>query len=660
MIGYSVAADIITGYYVILSYWDVECGKLIQLETKDGTAAFMRFLATKNLIMQNAVFDCSMIEDSFQVNLMPYVHTDTLLLGHLLNENRSNGLKERGVELYGEDAAKEQKEMKESVHRNGGVLTKDCYELYKADADLLARYGAKDAILTLKVFYHDVPILIGEGLDKFFYEEETMPLLRGPTYELNRTGLKVDPAKLQKLKQELEADCLEAKGFMYKEIDPIVKTAYPGTSKKNTFNIGAGGQRAWLLFIELGQEFKNLTKEGKNLCRELEIKVPYHAAAKRAFIELITSKKGDVYCQGKWNPKTKKRTGPKKVRDPWFYLASGKETMNLYADKYKWVETFLKYSKDLKLLNTYVEGIQSRMKYNVIRPSFLQHGTTSGRYSSKVPNFQNLPRDDKRVKACIISRPGKVFVGADYAQLEPRVFASVSQDVTLLKCFRDGQDFYSVIGADVFNKTDCTLVKDDTPNSFPVKHKKLRDVSKMIALSIPYGTTPFQLARQTGKPIAECEEIVSGYLLSYPGVDAMMQESHNHAKTKGVVYSLYGRPRRMPKALEIAELGDVPHDQLPYEMRNLLNLATNHRIQSSAASIMNRAAIAFIATCSDKAWAEVKLIIQVHDELVVECPEYLAQEVALRLKHCMEFTTELPGVALIAEPKIALNLADLK
>jgi DNA polymerase I len=660
IIGFSVCAEVGTAYYVILSEWNVADQKLNRLETLGGCEEFMAFLSTKSLIMHNAVFDCSMVLDNFGVDLMPGVHTDTMLLAHLLDENRSAALKELAVGIFGEDSKQEQIEMRASISKNGGLLTKEKYELYKGDSELIGRYGAKDAELTLRLFYELVPKLYEQNLQDFFYKDETMPLLRGPTYEMNRTGLRVDPDKLRKLKQQLEADCLEAKAFIYNEISPHIKEKYKGTSKANSFNIGSSSQLAWLLFFKLNQDFKSLTEEGRHLCKALNIKIPYYPAARRQFIDLVEAAKGQEYAQGNWNKKTQKRGKPKKVRDPWYYIACGKETLGMYANKYKWVASLLKYNKDLKLLNTYVAGIQSRMKYNVIRPSFLQHGTTSGRYSSRDPNFQNLPRDDKRVKACIVSRPGKVFVGADYSQLEPRVFASISQDARLLKCFKDGDDFYSVIGADVFNKIDCTLVKDDTSNSFPVKYKKLREIAKVIALATPYGTTPFQMSRAMGKTADECHEIIRNYLDNYPGVEQMMLKAHEQVKTNGVVYNLYGRPRRIPEAKKIPKHVNHGDPGTPYEMRNMMNLAVNHPIQSSGASIMNRAAIAITEVCKELGWVEVKIVMQVHDELILEVPESLAEDVALVLKHCMETTTFLPGVDLIAEPKIANNLADLK
>ncbi len=410
IIGISVCADIKIAYYVILSYWDVEQQKLIDLETKQNIVELLKDLTSKQLIMHNAFFDCWMIENNFKVTLLPHVHTDTMILGHLLDENRRNGLKELSLSLYGEDSVTEQLEMKESVTKNGGVLTKTKYELYKADADLIARYGAKDAILTLKLFYTFVPELFEQGLDKFFYEDESMPLVRGTTYDLNATGLRVDPDKLAALRSTLEAECLEIKAFVYNEIADYITDKYPGTSKATTFNINSSKQLAWLLFIRLGNPFHTLTDEGRELCNKLNIKIPYNFKAKREFVQMCTDKLGTPWTEPCKSLKTGKEVKSKTIKEAHNYLSCNKESLKLLADKYVWVAKLLEYSKKQKLLNTYIDGIQEKMQYNVIHPSFLQHGTTSGRYSCKEPNFQNLPRDDKRIKACIVSRPGKVFV----------------------------------------------------------------------------------------------------------------------------------------------------------------------------------------------------------------------------------------------------------
>lgn len=672
VIGFSLAfmdGDDYLGVYVILRYWDVEKQQLIDMDTLDCAKEFIEFLRTKKLIMHNAPFDCMITNSNFGVELMPSVHTDTMVLAHLLDENRACALKDLGVMLFGEDARQEQMEMRQSVYANGGVLTKVQYELYKADPFIIAKYGAKDAILTLKLFYTLVPQLFAEGLDKFFYEDETMPLLRGPTYDMNTTGLCVDAAKLQTLKNTLEAELMEARSFIYKEIDAYVKTKYKATAKGTTFNIGASQQMAWLLFFNLGNDWTRLTDAGKEVCQFLDMKMPYSAGARREFISRCQVAKGQIYKEGKWNAKTKKMAKPSKVGEPWKYISCGRETLEKLATKYKWVEVLLQYHKNTKLLSTYVIGIQSRMKYNIIRPGFKQHGTTSGRYSSNNPNFQNLPRDDKRIKACIISGPGKVFVVADYSQLEPRSFAAVSQDERLCSCFANGDDFYSVVGAPICDpEGKSKSLKKDAKDGFAKMFPAERQIIKEdVALATPYGTTAWTMSRSIGKTQDECQEIIDGYFSSFPKVHKMMLDSHEEVMATGKVYSLFGRPRRIPEAMKIkAVYGDTPHSELPYQIRTLLNLSMNHRVQSTGASIMNRAAIALWKAIQEKAktdprWHQVKICIQVHDELGLVGPIVLKDEMAAMLKDAMENTTLLPhGVLLEALPKIADNLADAK
>jgi len=661
VIGLSICAEVDISYYVILSYWDVAQQKLVDRDTKVGISDLLEILATKSLIMHNGVFDCWMINNNFKVDLLQSLHTDTMVLAHLLDENRPVGLKDLGTAVFGESATKEQVEMKASISKNGGVITKDKYELYKADEDLIALYGAKDALLTQRLFLHLVPQLYEEGLDRFFYEEECMPLFKGPTYELNTRGLRVDHEALEKLRLTLEAECLEAKAYIYQEITPLIQKEYPGTSKKNTFNIGSTQQLAWLLHGKLENDFSLLTDGGKEVCMALGLKLPYTAMARREFIRTVTEQEGRVYKEAHFDTKKKRMVREKKVKSPWAYIQCGAKTLpGKLAEKYRWVQKFLELKKNEKLLSTYVLGIQNRMKYNIIRPSFLQCGTTSGRYSSKNPNFQNLPRTEKRIKSCIISRPGKVFVGADYSQLEPRVFASLSGDKRLQACFTSGEDFYSVIGTEVFEKFDCSLVKD-AKDSFAAKYPKLRDQSKVIALSSVYGTTAPKMASSLGKTVDEAQEIIDDYFTKFSDVNKFMLDTHEEVKRDGKVTTLFGRPRRIPLAVNIkAMYGNTKHANLPYEARQMLNLAVNIKCQGAGASIINRAAIAFTALIKQIGIEDCYLVLNVHDELVAECRQEDAEDVAAILKYAMEETTKLPGVPLEAVPVIASNLKDLK
>ena len=659
IIGFSVSFDLDSGYYVVTAEWLPDEQRLSYLPTKEAAPAFMEALKGKQLVMHNAIFDCMMIRDNYGVDLMPSVHTDTLILAHLLDENRHNGLKELGVSLFGETSTEEQKLMKASVTKNGGQLTKACYELYKADSELIGRYGAKDTLLTFKIFYTLLLDLYDQGLDTFFYDEESMPLLRGPTYELNSHGLKVDLEALEKLKKTLEADILEGQTTILHEIKEYTKDLYPGTTKKNHFNLNSNNQVAWLLFEKLGNEFLSLTDAGKDVCEHLGLKRPYSLKDKRAFISAVKAAKDRVYAPACLDKKTGKMSCPKKVKDYWTYTQCNKDAFNKYANKYKWVKELLKYNSNSKLLETYVQGIQDRVKYGIIRPNFLQHGTTSGRYSCKNPNFQNLPKDDKRVKACIVARPGNTFVGADYSQLEPRVFASVSGDLALQESFAKGQDFYSVVGAPVFGFHGISLVKDE-PGSFASAYPQMRQDTKAIALAIPYGTVVGELARKMGKSREDTAEIVEAYWEQFPSVHKEVLATHEQVKRDGFVKNLYGRPRRLPYAKEIAKIyGKTKHAELPYEARTVLNLAFNHRIQSTGASIMNRASILFYQL-KKEAGIACSFALQIHDEVVIECREEDAQDVKLLLKHAMETAVELPGVGLVAEPAISNKISTLK
>ena len=416
---------------------------------------------------------------------------------------------------------------------------------------------------------------------------------------------------------------------------PIVKNEYPGTKKGNTFNIGSSQQLAWLLHEKLGEDFGLLTDGGRELCHALNMKLPYTAQQRREFVRTIRAMHDQVYVPA--GMKNGKVVKAKKIKNFWCYIKVGaKEIPTHLIEKYEWVKQYYLMAKNKKLLSTYVEGIQSRMNYNIIRPSFLQCGTTSGRYSSKAPNFQNLPRTEKRVKACIVSRPGKVFVGADYSQLEPRVFASLSGDKRLLDCFKSGEDFYSVIGMEVFEKYDCSPVKDD-PDSFATKYPKLRDLSKVIALSAVYGTTAPKMAPAIGKTMDEAQEIIDSYFEKFPGVHRFMLNSHEEVKDTGRSLNLFGRPRRMPGAESIRKIyGKTAHNRLPYEVRKMLNLSVNHKCQSTGASIINRAAIEFLRLVKEAGLVDVLLVLNVHDELVVECREEDSADVSLLLQHAMQ------------------------
>lgn len=709
IIGASLCADSETAYYIITAVWDKEKQQLVV--DKDVSEALQMLLATlsgKQLVLHNAIFDCRVIEDAYKLRLIDSVYADTMIMAHLVDEEGPKALKDLGTMYFGSSSTAEQADMKASVLANGGVWSDakgGNKDMYKADPELLAKYGAKDALLTFNLFYVLCEKLIDEDLTDFFFNAESMPLLRGPTYDLNTTGLRVDVVKLKKIELEMEHEIERLKLSLVDDIAPYIKD-------RPNFSITAPQQLSWLLFIKLNLPFRSLNDTGRALAKDLIGKLPYTDSERRKFIAAVTAERkklehrladsepeykqriSDLKTQLKAVKKLNK-TSPdattelnikelgvkiKSAEDylkrlnseinrlqPEKYIQADKAVLKDLAPRVDWIAKLLKLKSEEKLLGTYVKGIQSKLHYGIIHPRFNQTGTPSGRYSSSDPNFQNLPRDDKRVKSCIIARPGRVFVGADQDQLEARVFAALSGDDELIGAFKRGDDLYSVVGMKIFNKTDCVPKKEGSPEAFGIKYKALRNIAKQVCLASAYGTTAAKQAQvlrdENGKSldINRCQKIIDDYFQLFPGVLKMMLDAHNEVKTKGLVRSIYGRPRRLPEGLIIGKrYPNIPHKELKYEDRSILNLAMNFYCQSGAGSIINRAGIAFDQKAKELN-IQFKQVLNVHDEIVIECSEQDAPVVAVLLKDAMEKTCKLPnGVALIANPVIANNLADLK
>lgn len=649
-------------------------GRLIQdkaefsncrLETLPNEAKvkeLLEVLKTKALVTHNGTVDFNWTLRNYGIDLRPASYADTMPAAHLIDENRPVALKKLGLAEFGEDAMKEQQVMKASVLTNGGRWEDKRggeRDMFKADPAILGYYGAKDALLTLKLWYLFSEQMEQQGLMDFFFEE-SMPLFKGPIYDLNTTGLKIDTDRLRGLQADLQRECALLQAQIEVEITPYVTERYPkGFGKKpNYFNVSSGVQLSWLLFVRLKQDWKKLTDGGRQLAKSLVGKTPYNPSGRRKFEEAVAQA---VDLKGQ----------PVKLEK---YIKCDKGVLTALSFKYKWVDLLLQHKKAKKLLNTYCDGILSKVEYGIVHPGFLQCSTTGNRLSSRGPNFQQLPREDRRLKACVVSRPGKVFVAADFEQIEPRVFASFAGDTRLLECFARGEDFYSVVGIDAFGKHECTPYKSG-PNSFGEMYPVLRQVAKEVALAAVYGITAFKLtevlntkAPRPGNPwdFNEVQEIIDRYFAAYPQVKAMQEKYHKLVVEEGVVHNLFGRPRHLPLAKSIKRYGNkINPKELPYELRTLLNNSVNFPIQATAGSILSRCCVELNNRCrgneaADPRWAEVFLVASIHDEAVVECPEQLAEEVAALMQDCMQNTVTLPGVALIAKPKIGRSLAEVK
>jgi DNA polymerase I-like protein with 3'-5' exonuclease and polymerase domains len=197
VVGWSISGDIGIGFYMPTQQWNAKAEQLEECtiggkSAHEITKKILPMLLEKKLVMHNASFDTRITKNFYGVDLLPSLWIDTALLVHTVQEEGAGmgvfGLKplaisiQKEIGLNVEEAAnKEQVELKESIKANGGSTTKECYEIYKADMAVLSKYAAADTDLTLRVCYHFLKVLKEEGLEKFFFEEEVMPLYKEVT-----------------------------------------------------------------------------------------------------------------------------------------------------------------------------------------------------------------------------------------------------------------------------------------------------------------------------------------------------------------------------------------------------------------------------------------------------------------------------------------------
>ena len=285
----------------------------------------------------------------------------------------------------------------------------------------------------------------------------------------------------------------------------------------------------------------------------------------------------------------------------------------------------LEYRRYQKLESTYIDSLLNLQDAaGRIHSRFDQVATATGRISSAEPNLQNIPvRTElgRQIRRAFIARPGCVLVDADYSQIELRVLAHMSGDETMIEAFREGQDIHARTAAEVYG---VPLEQ--------VTHE-MRSASKAVNFGIVYGISDFTLARNISVSRKEAREFIERYFERYPGVKRYMDAAVAEGREKGYVTTLMGRRRYLP------ELASANFNLRSFGER----CAMNSPIQGTAADIIKLAMIR-VADALRKGGYKARLILQVHDELIVEAPEDEQERVRALLKDCME------GVAALAVP----------
>ena len=305
------------------------------------------------------------------------------------------------------------------------------------------------------------------------------------------------------------------------------------------------------------------------------------------------------------------------------------------------IEELLEYRQLAKLNSTYIEGLKPYInpKTKRIHSFFHQTITATGRISSTEPNLQNIPTRfelGKRIRKIFEPENGKLYVDADYSQIELRVLAHMSEDKHMIQAFKDNQDIHKQAASKVFKTPLDEVTKEQRSNA------------KAVNFGIVYGISDFGLGEQLGISRKLAKRYIDEYLSEYIGIKEYMDNTIEEAKKQGYVETLFHRRRYIPEL-----------QSKNYMVRQFgTRAAMNTPIQGTAADIMKIAMIKVYKALKDEG-LQAKIVLQVHDEMMIEAPENEVEKVKEILEQCMQSATTLK-VPLIAEVSVADNWYDCK
>ena len=304
-------------------------------------------------------------------------------------------------------------------------------------------------------------------------------------------------------------------------------------------------------------------------------------------------------------------------------------------------EKLLEYRGFTKLLSTYVEPLPKLAdKDDRIHTTFNQNGTSTGRLSSANPNIQNIPvRTDEgiKIRKGFISQDGWSLVSFDYSQIELRVLAELSKDENLLLAYKKDKDLHDLTARKIFFKTDEEQVT-----------REQRSIAKVINFSILYGKTPFGLSKELKIPVADASQYIKTYFEQYPKVKKFLENVLENARQNGFVETLYGTRRYI--------------NNINSSNKNLQaqanRMAVNTVVQGTAANIIKKVMIKLYDEFKNN--DDIKMLLQVHDELIFEVKDEVSEKYMEKIKKIMEGTIKFEDIRLRANGSVAKNWGLLK
>ena len=313
----------------------------------------------------------------------------------------------------------------------------------------------------------------------------------------------------------------------------------------------------------------------------------------------------------------------------------------LAEDKRMIGKKLLEYRAYKKLLSTYIDPIPKLAdKEDRIHTTFNQNGTSTGRLSSANPNLQNIPvrtDDGIRIRTGFVAKEGHSLISFDYSQIELRVLAELSKDKHLVQAYQDDQDLHSLTARKIFFKTEEDEIS-----------RNERSIAKVINFSILYGKTPFGLSKELGITVQEASQYIRTYFEEYPRVRKFLEIVTETAKLHGFVETFYGT-RRYISGIN-AKNKNI--------QAQAVRMAVNTVVQGTAANIIKKVMIELHEEFkNDK---NIKMLLQVHDELIFEVCDEFSKEYMEKIEKIMENTVKFKKIPLKANGSVAKNWGLLK
>ena len=372
---------------------------------------------------------------------------------------------------------------------------------------------------------------------------------------------------------------------------------------------------AEMQYVGVYADKKEIVKFGNNLSSKIEeLRIDIYNLAGREFNINSPKQLGEILFEELKLPVYKKNKSG---------YSTDVEVLEKLKDKHPIIEKILDYRQLVKLNSTYAQGLMSHIneKTGKIHTRFHQTVTATGRLSSTEPNLQNIPtRTDlgKKIRKVFKAEKGKILIDSDYSQIELRVLAHISNDEIMIKAFNENQDIHTICASQIFN--------------VPIEKvsKQLRSRAKAVNFGIVYGISDFGLSEQTGIDIKEAKKYIEQYLEKYSGIKKYMDNIAEQAKIKGYTETMFGRRRYIPEIKSnnymVRKFGE--------------RAAMNTPIQGTAADIMK---IAMIKVYNRIKAENLKsnIILQIHDELLVEAPLEEEEEMKKILQEEMESAAKL-------------------